>query len=233
MIEFPALLLYERLFEGCILRALSTHKVEGERLQPYIQDKFAKCLKESFEKTLPIVPQNYKTEANQLDTMQDFLEKRQAPSFNANITALHSHNLKRLTSYFQHNALRTTRTCLSCLLRTPEKMLVCGHALCDVCVRNLGKSPSEAKLSTVLSSCPLCGLAHNDTPFRHIPPTAGIRVLCLDGGGVKGIIPLMFLQHLQKKLRFLETPLTEYFDFVCGTSAGKSWSKLTTSSISD
>jgi hypothetical protein len=53
-----------------------------------------------------------------------------------------------------------------------------------------------------------------------MPPTAGVRALSLDGGGVKGIIPLVVLQSLEKELMFLDVPLHEHFDFVAGTSAG-------------
>jgi patatin-like phospholipase/acyl hydrolase len=52
-------------------------------------------------------------------------------------------------------------------------------------------------------------------------PTAGIRTLCLDGGGVRGVISLMFLEHLQDELSGLGGSIYECFDYICGTSAGK------------
>jgi patatin-like phospholipase/acyl hydrolase len=55
-----------------------------------------------------------------------------------------------------------------------------------------------------------------------MPLTAGIRLLSLDGGGVRGVIPLVYLEFLQDRLAELQVPLRDVFDFVCGTSAGKS-----------
>lgn len=70
-----------------------------------------------------------------------------------------------------------------------------------------------------MSACILCGVK-GEVIFRFVPPTAGARVLSLDGGGVRGVIPLIFLSHLQSLLSQLECPIQEFFDFVCGTSAG-------------
>ena len=53
------------------------------------------------------------------------------------------------------------------------------------------------------------------------PPTAGIRVMSIDGGGVRGIVPLEFLDLLQRSLG-PECPLQDFFDLAFGTSAGKS-----------
>lgn len=220
--------LYERLFEHKIRRALSEHKVEGQQLDPLIQRNFAKALKQAVETRFPTLIQEHKTRRDRNSQLQVFLDTRQvyASRQAPDVLSIHAYNLHQLAENFKDRSMRTTRTCLSCLLRTPEKMLDCGHALCDICVRRLGRRVPGCKLSTILSKCPLCGIPHSNIPFRHTPPTAGIRVLCLDGGGIKGIIPLIFLQHLQKKLHFLEVPLSEYFDFVCGTSAGKSCSRL-------
>lgn len=57
--------------------------------------------------------------------------------------------------------------------------------------------------------------------FRFVPPTAGIRMLSIDGGGVRGVIPLVFLQQLDRTLAPLGCAIKDHFDFVCGTSAGK------------
>ena len=56
--------------------------------------------------------------------------------------------------------------------------------------------------------------------FQLVPPTAGIRTLCIDGGGVRGVIPLMFLKHLEDELNGLGGTVSNCFDYVCGTSAG-------------
>lgn len=43
------------------------------------------------------------------------------------------------------------------------------------------------------------------------------RVLSIDGGGIRGIIPAVWLQHLESRLG---SPLAAHFDLVAGTSTG-------------
>lgn len=59
-------------------------------------------------------------------------------------------------------------------------------------------------------------------PYRveYRPDLSGIRVLSLDGDGVKGIIQLSILQRLEQ-LVGLDMPFGEFFDLMVGTSAGK------------
>jgi patatin-like phospholipase/acyl hydrolase len=54
-----------------------------------------------------------------------------------------------------------------------------------------------------------------------------LRILCLDGGGVKGISSLCMLQEIMRKAKDLKgsedgNPLKpcDYFDLICGTSTG-------------
>ncbi|KAF2633018.1 FabD/lysophospholipase-like protein [Macroventuria anomochaeta] len=116
--------------------------------------------------------------------------------------------------------LKSHRSCFCCFMRMPEKVLACGHALSDSCVRIFGTRSRTEKNSYELSECVLCGVNYQNAVFRFVPPTAGIRRLSVDGGGVKGIIPLMFLQHINTSLAPFGLPVQDYFDIVCGTSAG-------------
>lgn len=116
--------------------------------------------------------------------------------------------------------LKSHRSCFSCFLRMPEKVLACGHALCDSCVKIFGARSRTEKNSYELSECVICGVSYQKVVFRFVPPTAGIRRLSVDGGGVKGIIPLMFLQRIDTLLAPLGLPVQDYFDMVFGTSAG-------------
>jgi hypothetical protein len=102
-----------------------------------------------------------------------------------------------------------------------EKVLVCGHALCDVCIKIYGRRSISEKNTYELSECILCGVSYQNSIFRFVPPTAGIRVLSLDGGGIRAVILLTYLVYLQQALSWLECPIRDHFDFVCGTSAGK------------
>ena len=102
----------------------------------------------------------------------------------------------------------------------PEKVLSCGHALCDTCIQIYGRRSASEKNTYDLTTCMLCGTSCENSTFRYVPPTAGIRVLSLDGGGVRGIIPLTFLSHLQKVFAQFDCSIRDQFDLVCGTSAG-------------
>ena len=51
------------------------------------------------------------------------------------------------------------------------------------------------------------------------PPTAGVRILCIDGGGIRGVIPLEFLGLLQGDIG-PECPIQDFFDMAFGTSSG-------------
>lgn len=108
-------------------------------------------------------------------------------------------------------------TCLACLVRRPSILLPCGHRFCHSCVRFFGQSIDASSERYRLSSCMLCGVATTITALtlrrRHR------RLIEIDGGGVRGIIPLQFLQSLES---LLETPglFRRFFDFAIGTSSG-------------
>ena len=44
-----------------------------------------------------------------------------------------------------------------------------------------------------------------------------VRILAVDGGGIRGIVPAVLLQALQQRL---ERPVSDYFDVIAGTSTG-------------
>ena len=49
-----------------------------------------------------------------------------------------------------------------------------------------------------------------------------IKILSIDGGGIRGIIPAKVLAELEQKLKeeHSEKKLHEHFDLICGTSTG-------------
>ncbi|KIN05217.1 hypothetical protein OIDMADRAFT_25796 [Oidiodendron maius Zn] len=59
----------------------------------------------------------------------------------------------------------------------------------------------------------------NERNFEHKPPTAGVRALIVEGGGVTGIIPLLILQELEAMVN-LPIKIQEHFDIVIGKSSG-------------
>ncbi|RZR97922.1 hypothetical protein BHM03_00027197 [Ensete ventricosum] len=67
--------------------------------------------------------------------------------------------------------------------------------------------------------------ATTDAPISTPPPAFGKRVavLCIDGGGVRGLIPATIIAFLEAKLQELDGPearIADYFDVIAGTSTG-------------
>lgn len=115
-------------------------------------------------------------------------------------------------------AMKSTRSCLVCLRHGPEHVLSCGHANCDTCISIFGKCTPGAEYRFTVSRCVLC-LARTELCARLKPPTTGPCVLTIDGGGVRGVVALIFLSALQEQLGACY-PVQEYFDSVMGTSSG-------------
>ncbi|KAF3039476.1 hypothetical protein E8E12_000358 [Didymella heteroderae] len=70
--------------------------------------------------------------------------------------------------------------------------------------------------------CPLHpGLDHWPSPYyvRFKPEHAGVRLLSLDGGGMRGIVELEVLRAVQKQLGD-QIPIQAFFDLIVGTSTG-------------
>jgi hypothetical protein len=132
-------------------------------------------------------------------------------------------HLERLNSLGPHLAdMKSLKSCFSCLALEPEKVFECGHAICNVCVRRFGQHSQYERHIFTIPACILCGRVQPrlKSTFRLIPPTAGIRILSIDGGGIRGVIPLTFLQSLNSELHTFNSDINDHFDYVCGTSAG-------------
>jgi hypothetical protein len=134
------------------------------------------------------------------------------------VLEIHLQKLIELRDYLCQ--LKSNRTCLTCLLRMPEKVFSCGHSICETCIKSLGTRSKVERYTFIIERCFICGQAESDNKFRVIPPNAGIRILTLDGGGIRGIVSIMFLRSINQKLADFDCPLGEFFDLVCGTSAG-------------
>jgi len=115
--------------------------------------------------------------------------------------------------------LYSSKTCYMCLRATPQYRLQCRHIICDMCYRKLGKQSDLWKFE--IHHCFLCHQATPGNTLEVKPPTATARLLCIDGGGVRGIIPLVVLQALEERVG-LPYPVYGNFDFIFGTSAGRS-----------
>lgn len=110
-------------------------------------------------------------------------------------------------------------TCFCCLMDVPEHPLPCGHVLCNACIKAYGK---QARSMVTLTYCPL----HREVSkwskpavIRFKPESASVRVLCLDGGGVRAIVQLEVLRAIEQTIGS-HLPIQNFFDLIVGTGSG-------------
>lgn len=79
-----------------------------------------------------------------------------------------------------------------------------------------------------LQRCFLCGIEMRQEVIVEVhPPTAGIGILCIDGGGTRGIVPLKLMKRIEDRIEALvglRTPLQKFCKLAFGISSGESWS---------
>lgn len=114
--------------------------------------------------------------------------------------------------------IRSNHFCSICLFRRPEHVLKCRHAICDHCAKTYGEARTTEEYTFIFRTCIVCG-SGTDLLIRLKPPTAGIRIISVDGGGIRGIIPLEFLHLLQRSFGN-SCRIQDLFDLALGTSAG-------------
>lgn len=134
----------------------------------------------------------------------------------------HKETLEGLQYHIDPKALISAEICVSCLTGPPQHVLMCGHALCDLCVRRFGNAVAGEEFCYLIETCVICG-THAKLTVCLKPATAGVRMLNIDGGGVRGVVPLEFLSRLQKELG-PRARVQDFFDMAFGTSAGMSTS---------
>ncbi|CAK3752481.1 hypothetical protein DOTSEDRAFT_168601 [Lecanosticta acicola] len=110
-------------------------------------------------------------------------------------------------------------TCFCCLMDVPEHPLPCGHVLCTACIKAFGK---QVKSTIVVPCCPL----HFESTrwarpavIKLKPSGAGVRILSLDGGGIRGIVQLEVLRAIEQTLAS-HLPVQSFFDLIVGTGTG-------------
>ncbi|KAI2635875.1 FabD/lysophospholipase-like protein [Hypomontagnella submonticulosa] len=130
------------------------------------------------------------------------------------LNGLYSNVLGAATDYVSYSA------CLCCLRELPECALPCGHVLCFPCIQIYGTRTSRTTIE--ISRCPLHVrdvIANPPWVITTKPRHAGTRVLCLDGGGIRGVIQLQVLAELEKVLG-PDLPIQLFFDLIVGTNTG-------------
>lgn len=111
----------------------------------------------------------------------------------------------------------SNRTCISCLRRSPEYSFSCGHAICETCIQIFGTRTPKTEFEYRFDKCLVCHDGVLQVAIK--PPTAGVRILSIDGGGVRDVVPLEYLGLLQDQLG-PECPIQSLFDLAIGTSSG-------------
>jgi hypothetical protein len=111
--------------------------------------------------------------------------------------------------------------CAACLQESWVHLLPCEHGLCTLCLRAChGKELSGCRMH--IYECPVCEQNIGSACIRgFVPPTASLRVLALDGGGIKGLVQLQILEHLLDKVRLRGAiHISSLFDLMVGSSIG-------------
>ena len=135
--------------------------------------------------------------------------------------SVHSRNLKSLYDKVPGLDTLSISVCFWCLREVPFKVLRCGHGICSPCARSCGhfEDPEDQRLLFIEG----CFLHHKGLEFTQViqlkPHYAGIRMLTLDGGGVRGIIELRILRAIEKELGD-GFRIQRFFDLIGGTSTG-------------
>lgn len=132
---------------------------------------------------------------------------------------IHTENIKRYSD--QWRKIQSDSTCLTCLRRTPQYKLQCGHSVCHTCVKNFGDLNSDDPWILENWECFLCNTLFSEAAMiKDHPLTAGAGVLCIDGGGIRGIVPLMMLKRIQERIG-LPIPFQTFIKVAFGISSGE------------
>lgn len=155
-----------------------------------------------------------------IDTVREHLEsffglltRESRPS-----AEVHRETLARYKTLWRK--IHSSSTCLSCLRRRPQYGLHCGHVVCENCILVFGHRSADDPWLYSIKECFLCG---EDMPeevnVRVHPPTAGVGVLCIDGGGVRGVAPLGLMKRIQDCVG-LPIPFQRLIRVAFGISSG-------------
>ncbi|KAI1091684.1 hypothetical protein F5B19DRAFT_493094 [Rostrohypoxylon terebratum] len=116
--------------------------------------------------------------------------------------------------------IKSNSTCLSCLRREPQFALDCGHAICENCVVVFGEPDVDDPWVYKVTKCFLCQVVMpKELSIRIHPPTAGAGVLCVDGGGIRGVAALRFMEKIHARVG-LPIPFQRFTKVAVGVSSG-------------
>ncbi|UPX14192.1 uncharacterized protein EKO05_0004682 [Ascochyta rabiei] len=162
-----------------------------------------------------------------LDELLELLKRRKTPGNDEMRVAADIHRDDVMTWFYRHvsttgrlQGYNSHSVCFCCLSEPPEHSLPCGHVLCTPCVKTYGQQHSRTEVD--IQKCPLdIQPARVYQPWRIYfkPKSAGVRILTLDGGGIRGIVELEILRSIEEALGN-GLRIQNFFDLVVGTSTG-------------
>ncbi|EXK83413.1 hypothetical protein FOQG_12275 [Fusarium oxysporum f. sp. raphani 54005] len=131
---------------------------------------------------------------------------------------IHIENLGRHRFHWQD--VYSNSVCLACLRRMPIYDLPCGHVICGNCVRVFGERTKKEPYLFLIRRCFLCqAVMPKDLCIRMHPPTAGAGIICIDGGGIRGIMPLQIIKRIRDRIN-LPIPFQRFIKVAFGISSG-------------
>ena len=135
--------------------------------------------------------------------------------------SIQANNMKKLHLQNPRLDTRCTTVCFWCIREVPFKVLRCGHAICLKCAEScrLIKGEQDDRI-LIMNGCFLHAVPEKTIETIQLKPKmAGVRILSLDGGGVRGIIEVRILKAIEEELgnRFR---IQRFFDLIGGTSTG-------------
>ncbi|KAI9767708.1 MAG: hypothetical protein M1839_004369 [Geoglossum umbratile] len=131
---------------------------------------------------------------------------------------IHRDNLRRFEGRW--HSIQSSSICLVCLRRRPQYGLQCGHCICENCVVIFRECCEDDPWVFKVQHCFLCGAEMPEEVIVRVhPPTAGVGVLCIDGGGARGVVPLKLMKRIQDRIG-LPIPFQTLFKVAFGISSG-------------
>ena len=82
----------------------------------------------------------------------------------------------------------------------PKKVLNCSHTLYNICIKIYRRQLSLIKYNYYFLFYVLCASLYRASNFQFMPPSTSIYILSINGGGIRGVISLIFLIYIEQAL---------------------------------